>query len=109
MQCDSRDEYRTEYDGSTTTKETHPNLDTAADVLFFWRDTPKFNSSPRRGGGNHEGNTTFGGGQAFLHPCHVDAWMSRERTHVYIEVPKEFGLDPSQSVLATQDMLARDT
>ena len=38
------------------------------------RDTQNFNNPPRRRGGNHERNTTFGSGQVFLLPYSVDAW-----------------------------------
>ena len=45
-------------------KGTHPNLNIAANLLF--KIHAELQQFPRRRGGNHERNTTFGSGHAFL-------------------------------------------
>ena len=91
MQCDTWDEHRTEHGGSITTEVTHPNLNTAdllckrhAELQHLWRRSGFSVAPPCRWGG-----ATFPGRLAPPH-CKV------LRDNVYIEAPKELGLDPSQ-------------
>ena len=70
MRCDRWDEHRTEHDGSTTPKKTHPNLDTAAYLSFKSHAQLQFPMTTWRQ--PRLQSTTFGSGATI-------PWMSRER------------------------------
>ena len=106
MQYDTWNEHRAERDGSTTTTETLPNLNTASDLMFLRHS--EHQHFPLTTGRQATSATSLWGGffVAFMSmPEEVLQFLNLSRPHlgckmlsnnVYIEAPKELRLDQSQ-------------